>query len=779
MKISTRLMLGASLLTVLAVMVSSGITGWQALGRSSQVVEDSVEMQFQAVAAGRATSLQLQLQSHHDLLLSTANNRLTQEAIYGFVRPFVSYRYEVQAPSLEALQAGMSEWYESQYQPLYASQTLDDQAPYQEWIEQTRYEGLLIQHNYIRDNPHPADQLDQMVDRADATIYGQQHRIYHASYREIAQRYGYHDLMLVDAASMDVIYSVAKGPVYGTSLLNGPFADSALARLLSAMREQPQQNQFGVSDFSRFSGHFDHHVVFFAVPVFHPVYSPDKPLGFLVAQLPAERFTSIMTEQANWQAIGLGETGDAYLVAADGRLITEPRAMFDNAPETLAALDMSAQQPEDVQAMRGYQRLNGRYRLAHPGISAAVAGESGLGVSRGLLGNPVLMSWQPFQIGERPFALITEQSLKESHGAVEGLREDILIGIILSVIVLAALAALGSWWLTRLITRPLDGLATAVGRVARERDLRIRMSETRRDEIGLMAGALNQLFETFAGLVGRIYQSAEDTVEASARNVGISQDCQAAARRQQSALAAVDEESRALLKAFEEVTRLVTESAGLAREADQSASRGHAAVDKVSQQISQLSEEVGQSCQSMAELQKAAVDITSVLDTIESIAGQTNLLALNAAIEAARAGEQGRGFAVVADEVRRLARSTQEATGQIQQMLDRLRLTVSEASAGLEREQSSAAQCLQASSDARVLLIAILDQVGQISHATGGIDNAIQAENRRAINMGHTLADIHREAEASARAMESLATIAEAQNRLALEGREVASSFTL
>lgn len=779
MKISTRLMLGASLLTVLAVVVSSGITGWQALGRSSQVVEDSVEMQFQAVAAGRATSLRLQLQSHHDLLLSTANNRLTQEAIYGFVRPFVSYRYEVQAPPLEALQAGMSQWYESQYQPLYASRTLDDQAPYQEWIEQTRYEGLLIQHNYMRDNPNPADQLDQMVDRDDATIYGQQHRIYHASYREIAQRYGYHDLMLVDAASMDVIYSVAKGPVYGTSLLNGPFADSALAKLITDMREQPQPNQFGVSDFSRFSGHFDQHVVFFAVPVFHPVYSPNKPLGFLVAQLPAERFTSIMTEQANWQAIGLGETGDAYLVAADGRLITEPRAMFDNAAQTLATLDMNAQQPGDIQSMQGYKQLNGRYRLKHPHLDAAIAGGSGIGISNGLLGNPVLMSWQPFQLGDQPFALITEQALSESHGAVDGLRADILIGIGVSVIVLAALAALASWWLTRLITKPLDGLATAVGRVARERDLRIRMPETRRDEIGLMAGALNQLFETFAGLVGRIYQGAEDTVAASARNVGISQDCQAAAQRQQTALAAVDGESKALLEAFDRIAMLVAESAELARQADSSANRGHAAVDKVSRQITQLSEEVGQSCQSMAELQKAAVDITSVLDTIESIAGQTNLLALNAAIEAARAGEQGRGFAVVADEVRRLARSTQDATGQIQQMLDRLRLTVSDASAGLEREQASTAQCLQASTDARLLLVAILDQVGQISSATGGIDSAIKAENRRAISMGHTLVEIHHDSEASAKAMESLAAIAEAQNRLALEGRAVASAFIL
>ncbi|PKM29979.1 MAG: methyl-accepting chemotaxis protein [Gammaproteobacteria bacterium HGW-Gammaproteobacteria-11] len=779
MKISTRLMLGASLLTVLAVVLSSGFTGWQALGRSSQVVDDSVKMQFQAVAGGRATSLQLQLQSHHDLLLSTANNRMTQEAIYGFVRPFVSYRYEVQAPSLEALQASMTQWYTEQFQPLYAERTLGREAPFQDWISQTRYEGLLIQNSYVRDNPNPADQLAQLVDRDDATIYGQQHRRYHESYREITQRYGYHDLMLVDAASLEVIYSVSKGPVYATSLATGPFAESALAELVSQMRDQPDKDRFWVSDFSRFSGYFDQHVVFFAVPVFHPVYSPDKPLGFLVAQLPAERFTSIMTEQGNWQAIGLGRTGDAYLVADDGRLITEPRAMFENPEQTLAQLPLQDQQAEDITAMQRYQRLNGRYRISSPGVSAAIAGNSGIGLDQGLLGEAVLKSWQPLQIGGRNFALITEQAISESFGALDALRENIIMGVLLSVVILAALAALASWWLTRLVVKPLDGLALAIGQVARERDLRSRMPDASRDEIGLMAGALNQLFDTFAALVGRIHQSADATLAASARNVGIAQDCQSAAQRQQAALAAVDQQSKALLQAFDGIAVLVAQSAELARQADNSASLGQAAVDKVSQQVTQLSDEVGQSCQSMAELQKAAVDITSVLDTIESIAGQTNLLALNAAIEAARAGEQGRGFAVVADEVRRLARSTQDATGEIQQMLDRLRATVSEASAGLEREQASTRQCLQASAEASHLLVGILEQVGQISQATQGIDTAIQDENQRAVVMGHTLADIHRDAEGSARAMDSLAEIAKAQNQLALEGKTAASAFVV
>lgn len=777
MKISTRLMLGSSLLTILAVVLSSGITGWLALDRGSNAVERSVEQQFMAVAAGRQSNVTSQLESHHDLLLSIANNRMTQEAIHGFSRPFASYRYEISPPPLEDLQQTMIDWYQQHYQPLYQQLTHGESAPVADWVAAIRLEGLLLQNTYMANNPNPADQLGMMLDPADATIYGQQHQRYQQSFAEISRRYGYHDLMLVDANSLDVIYSVSKGPVFATSLKDGPFTQTALGELVAVMAESPQANHFNVSRFSLFPGHFDQQVIFFGVPVYHPVHSPERPLGYLVAQLPAKRFTDLMTANHNWQDIGLGSTGDAYLVAADGLLITEPRPVLTQPEHALTQLNFTNQQPGAEAAIQRYQALSGRYQFDSDIVRHTVNGATGLGRERNLFGDTVLMSWQPIQIGETTFALITEQSLAESYGAVSAMRSEIILSIVLAVIIMGLLAAFASWLLTRMLATPLSRLSAEIIEIVRQRDMTRRMPARRNDEIGNISLALNQLFETFAGLISRIRTTSEDTAAASTRNVRTSQECRDIALNQRQALTDLDAESTALQTSIHEVAQLVGESASKARQADQSAEQGYNSVSHVSRQIHQLADEVSRSCESMQELQQAASGIVSVLDTIEGIAEQTNLLALNAAIEAARAGEHGRGFAVVADEVRRLSRNTQDATGQIQAMLDHLRNTVSDAALSLAQEQETAEQCLQGASQAEGLLVAIRDQVADITRASDAIDSSMLEESQRAQRMGDKLADVRLLAQKTASAMDELTTTAQNQEQLALQVEEAAAEF--
>src|SRR5690606_18072432 len=270
---------------------------------------------------------------------------------------------------------------------------------------------------------------------------------------------------------------------------------------------------------------------------------------------------ALMTAAGNWQEIGLGSTGDAYLVAPDGRLITEPRPLLTEGVAALARLDLSAQAPDVAADIRQHAALSGRYVFNSAAVERALAGESGLGQLPNPFGTPVLMSWQPLQLGQVTYALITEQSLAESYGAVASMRSDIILSIVSAVLGMGLLAAVASWLLTRLVANPLRRLSASILGIAAQRDMTERMPERGDDEIGSMSRALNQLFETFAGLIARIRSTAEQTAGAAIHNLGISQHCRDVALAQRRALTELDAESTALQQSIREVARLVGESA--------------------------------------------------------------------------------------------------------------------------------------------------------------------------------------------------------------------------
>lgn len=227
--------------------------------------------------------------------------------------------------------------------------------------------------------------------------------------------------------------------------------------------------------------------------------------------------------------------------------------------------------------------------------------------------------------------------------------------------------------IARGIVKPIQHTVAAMEEIASgEGDLTQRIEVNGRDEIAQLANAFNRFTEKIKGLVVDISKASEEFSSESALMTNTSRESSESIGRQRTEIEQVATAMNEMTATVQEVARSAGDAANSAREADEEASQGKRVVTDSITAIEALANEVESAAEVIDQVKADSKEIGTVLDVIRGIAEQTNLLALNAAIEAARAGEQGRGFAVVADEVRTLASRTQESTQEIQTMIEKL-----------------------------------------------------------------------------------------------------------
>ena len=281
------------------------------------------------------------------------------------------------------------------------------------------------------------------------------------------------------------------------------------------------------------------------------------------------------------------------------------------------------------------------------------------------------------------------------------------------------------------IIKPINSLQSSLKNLnSGDGDLKRRLPMGSKDEFGAIVSEFNHFIDNFQKLINKIDKSIDPVVEVASFVASNGEKTKEGAQSQANETDQVASAVTEMSAAVNEVASNASITMGATKEAEEKAEDGRGVVSETIQSINELASEMNTASDVINKLEGYSVEIGSVLDVIKGIAEQTNLLALNAAIEAARAGEQGRGFAVVADEVRTLAGRTQNSTDEIQRMIDQLQGAAGDAVTVMGRGHEKVAVSVENASKAGEALSGITSSVGTIASMTAQIAASAEEQSQ-------------------------------------------------
>ena len=342
-----------------------------------------------------------------------------------------------------------------------------------------------------------------------------------------------------------------------------------------------------------------------------------------------------------------------------------------------------------------------------------------------------------------------------------GNAETTRVGFILTAL-LVGLVGLGAWVIIRGIMGNVHGVIDSLKAIARgDGDLTRRVNVDSRDEIGEMIQLFNGFLDKLQGTIRQTIDAASPLGQMSQELYRLTQDATQNARSQQGHTDSIGRDIQTMTSSIQEVAQRSKQASEGAGAASRQAGNARESIGSLSSSISDLGSSVMGAVQAMEQLEEETQQVGSVLTVIRSIAEQTNLLALNAAIEAARAGEQGRGFAVVADEVRNLAQKTAASTAEIQQIIQRLQNSANGVLNVMTANGEKAQNSIERSVEATRMLESIAMAVGQIDELNAGIAQLTHEQIGLSSSIQQETQVLQQDAQATAHGAEATARLGE------------------